>query len=96
MIHVDYSENYKNKQQGEIKAAFYGQGLFTLYTVCVYLNKDGVKKCNNYVLVTQENDHNSDVSFGLNKFIVQKLQRAHDFHTIKFWSDGFASQFRSQ
>ena len=82
MIHVDYSENYKNKQQGEMKAAFYGQGPFTLYTVCVYSNQDGVKKCNNYALVMQEKDHDSNVSFGLNKFI--------------FWSDGCLSQLVCQ
>ena len=95
-IHVDYSENYKNKQQGEIKAAFYGQGLFTLYTVCVYANEGGVVKCDNYALVTQENDHDSDVSFGLNKFIIQHLEKRYNFNSIKFWSDGCASQFRSQ
>ena len=26
VIHVHYSENYKNKQQSEIKAGHYGQG----------------------------------------------------------------------
>ena len=28
IIHVDYSENYKHKQQNEIKSAYYGQGYF--------------------------------------------------------------------
>ena len=28
IIHVDYSENYKNKQQNEVKSAYYGQEQF--------------------------------------------------------------------
>ena len=35
VIHVDYSENCKNKQQREIKSAFYGQRLFTIFTACI-------------------------------------------------------------
>ena len=29
-MYVDYSENYKNKQQKKIKSAYYGQCQFTL------------------------------------------------------------------
>ena len=40
VIHVDYSENYKNKHQNEIKSAFYGQGQFSIYTACIYALSD--------------------------------------------------------
>ena len=50
IIHVDYSENYKNKQQNEIKSVFYVQGQFTIYTACIYVNADGDVKCKNYAL----------------------------------------------
>lgn len=39
LVHIDYSENYKNKQQDEIKTAFYGQEQFSLYTACVYFRE---------------------------------------------------------
>ena len=41
VMHVDYSENYKNRQQREVKAAFYDQGQFSLYTLCIYVCVDG-------------------------------------------------------
>ena len=40
IIHVDFSENYKDKQQNEIKSAYYHQGQFSLYTVCIYMVED--------------------------------------------------------
>ena len=40
VIHVDYSENYKNKQQSEIKAGYYGQGQFSLFTVVIYMKQN--------------------------------------------------------
>ena len=37
IIHTDYSENYKNKEHNGIKSAYYGQGQFSLFTVCIYM-----------------------------------------------------------
>ena len=96
LIHVDYAENYKNKQQNEIKAAYYGQGQFSLYTVVVYMKVNGETKCKSFGLVTEENDHSCNVSFALNNFLINMLKAEHGITTIKFWSDGCASQFRSQ
>ena len=39
MIHVDYSENCKNKQQNEIRAGYYCQGQLSLFTVVVYIKE---------------------------------------------------------
>ena len=36
LIHVDYTENYKNKDHREIKFAFQGQGQFILFAACIY------------------------------------------------------------
>ena len=94
LIHVDYSENYKNKQQDEIKSAFYGQGQFTLYTACVYAKSDNKVVCKSFALVTLENDHSCNVSFALNTFLIEEASKS--CKVIKFWSDGCASQFRSK
>ena len=53
LIHVDYSENYKNKQS-EIKAAYYEQGQFSLFTVVIYMKQNDDTVCKNYALVTPE------------------------------------------
>ena len=96
VIHVDYSENYKNKQQNEIKAAYYGQGQFSLFTVCIYMKENENITCKSYALVTLENDHSCNVSFALNNFLICKIKEDTTISSIKFWSDGCASQFRSQ
>ena len=54
--HVDFTENYKSKQQNEIKSAYYGQGQFSLYTVWIYLKEEKNVTCKSYELVTLEND----------------------------------------
>ena len=40
VIHVDYSENFKNKQQNKINAGYYSQGQFSLFTVVVYIKEE--------------------------------------------------------
>ena len=92
VIHVDYSENYKNKQQSEIKAGYYGQGQFSLFTVFIYIKQNDNIVCKNYAHVTPENDHGCNVSFGLNNFILPTMQDDYDIKTVKFWSDGCTSQ----
>ena len=52
--------------------------------------------CKNYALVTPENDQSCNISFGLNNFILSTMQADYDIKTVKFWSDGCASQLRSQ
>ena len=37
-----------------------------------------------------------NISFGLNNFILSTMQTDYDIKTVKFWSDGCASEFRSQ
>ena len=95
-IHVDYSENYKNKQQSEIEAGYYEQGQFSLFTVVIYMKQNDATVCKNYALITPENDHSCNISFELNNFILSTMQADYDIKTVKIWSDGCASQFRCQ
>ena len=96
VIHVNYSENYKNKQQSEINTGYYGQGKFRFFTVVIYMKQNDVTVCKNYALVTPENDHSYNISFWLNNFILSTMQADYDTKTVKFWSDSRASQFNSQ
>ena len=96
VVHVDYSENYKNKQKNEIKTAYYGQGTFSLYTVVLYIKYIGVVKSRSFALVTEENDHSFNISYGLNKLILTLIRNEANIKHGKFWSDGCASQFRIQ
>ena len=77
ITHVDYSDNFKNKQKNEIKSAFYGQQQFTIYTACIYVNVDHDVKCKKYVLNKLENDYSCNVSFTLNDFLIKELQKVY-------------------
>ena len=39
-LHVDYSENYSNIQQGEIQCTYFGHDSFSIFTACCYLCKE--------------------------------------------------------
>ena len=88
--------NNKNKQQSEIKAGYYGQKQFSLFTVVIYMKQNDDTICKSYAPLTPKNDHSCNISFGLNNFILSMMQTDYDNKTLKFWSDGCASKFCSQ
>ena len=102
LVHVDYSENYNNKQQDEIKSAYYGHEQFTIYTVCVYSTERDIVSnktkvvVNNLAFVTPDNVHSCEVTFVLNKTILLNMKSLKTFTKVIFWSDGCSAQFRSQ
>ena len=52
--------------------------------------------CSNYALITPETDHSCNTSLGLNNFLIEQISKEKDVMKVIFWSDGCASQFRSQ
>ena len=57
VIHLNYSENYKCKQQNEIQSAFFGNKGFSLFTACAYHSKDGELCKMSITVTTEENDN---------------------------------------
>ena len=96
VIHIDYNENYKNRQANEIKNAYFGHHQFSIYTACIYYKKGCKVEVQNFGLVTKDNDHSCDVTFTLNLELIREMEKNHNFSKIRFWSDGCCSQFRSQ
>ena len=88
---MDYSENYKNKHQND-------KGYFTIYTACIYTFCKKVEEtfCTSFALIALENDHGCNVSFALNNFLIKEIEKRIEVKKIKFWSDGYVSQFRNQ
>ena len=35
-LHADFSESYKTSNRHEIQSAYFGQSLFSIFTVCAY------------------------------------------------------------
>ncbi|XP_041471656.1 uncharacterized protein LOC121421100 [Lytechinus variegatus] len=96
LIHVDFSENYDNKQKNAIQSAYFGYQSFSLYTVCVYRCEKSEITCDSYALVSGTTDHTAKVVFGLNRFLLKHLNAKQKFDTVHFFSDGAACQFRSK
>ena len=53
IVHVNFSENYDNKQQHAIQSAYFGYQQFSIYTVAAY-HKEGIEKM---AIITPDKDH---------------------------------------
>lgn len=96
LVHVDFSENYDNKQQHAIQSAYFGYQSFSIYTVCAYVRENNQTVCHSYALINETTDHNAASVFRLNSFLIALLKEKFSFDTIHFFSDGCAAQFRSK
>ena len=56
------------------RVGYYGQGQFSLFTVGIYMKQNDDTVWKNYALVTAENDHSCNISFGPNNFILSTMQ----------------------
>ena len=97
LVHVDYSESYKNKQQDEIQSAYFGQSCFSLFTACVYHLDDSDKLVKRPITVVSEsNDHSRIAALNCIDFVIREIERSTMLKKVILWSDGCASQFRSR
>ena len=60
-MHVNFNENYDNRQQHAIQSASFGYQQFSLYAVMIYY-KGGLKKI---VIVTPDKDQLEDAEFNV-------------------------------
>ena len=52
IVHVDYSENYSNKEQQEIQSAYFGHETFSIFTACCYFRgHEGKLKTKNVTII---------------------------------------------
>ena len=82
LIHVDYSENYNNKQQWEIQSAYFGHVGFSVFTACCYfkdesnaINKDAI------TVTTETSDHSRSVCIVSAKSYLFRERNVHPSST---------------
>ena len=69
------ARNYDNKQASEVQSAYFGHNTFTLYTVCAYLkDKDGSLDSFPLGVVSNEANHDRNVSFTINQIVIDTLR----------------------
>ena len=74
IVHVDYTESYKNSQQNEIQSAYFGNSTFNIFTACCHtksLDKGGRKK-DSIVVVNDSKEHNRAAALTYLKKVVEK------------------------
>ena len=100
LLHVDYSENYVNKQQGEIQSAYFGHDSFSIFTACRYLRDAEEKLVNeNVVVVSEASYHSRIAAFTCINKVFNFVREKHELPlkvTLHVWSDGCTGQFRSR
>ena len=99
IIHVDYNESYRNKQQDEIQSAYFGQTSFSIFTACVYHKAnngaDNVVK-RPMTIISEISDHSRIVSMSCIHMIIEEIEKAMDLSKVIAWSDGCGAQFHSR
>ena len=104
---VDFSKNYGNKQKHEIQSAYFGNEAFTLFTAACYYKPTGNENekvvasrlvVHSVVIVSNdETMHQRNIAFSCNMKLLDYLKSINPkLKTVYFWSDGYASQFRSK
>ena len=57
LLHVDFSESYKNVNQGKIQSAHFGQSSFSIFTACAYTCTNGEIRTIPSTDSTKSNEH---------------------------------------
>ena len=102
IVHVDYSENYKDKEQDEIQSAYFGHNSFSIFTVrCYTRGIDGTLLNENFTVTSGATDHSRIAAFSGINLIIDSLQKKfpsqfNNYPVFYIWSDGCTSQFRSR
>ena len=92
VIQVDFSENYTLQHQGEVQSAYWNQNQLTIFTVCVWMEKE--KK--SLVFVSDDLDHDkTSVCVFMDK-VLSKLTTENGIKKADIFSDGPSSQFKNQ
>ena len=97
IIHVDYSENYKDTEQLLISGIIRFQYLHRVAThagLMVLLNK-------NFTFTSEATNHSPITAFPCINLIIDSLQKKfpsqyNNYPVFYIWSDGCASQFQSR
>ena len=77
IIHVDYSENYEDKEQDEIQSAYFGHNSFSIFTACCYTRRiDGTLLNEKFTVTSEANDDSRIAAFSCINLIIDLLRRS--------------------
>ena len=94
LLHVDFSESYKNVNQDEIQSAYFGQSLFSIFTAYAYTCTHREIRTISITVQNQMSTHLSPLC--IHKIINHIEEKVGAFMKLYICSDGCVSQFRSR
>ena len=76
LIHDDYSENYSNNDQQEIRSAYFGHNSFLSFTAFCYFCGDNGKVVNKNIKVTSNaTDHSRTAAHTCTMKVIEELNK---------------------
>ena len=98
LLHVDFSESYKNKNQDEIHSAYFGGKCFSIFTACAYYRLGTDVLSDSITVITESSEHDRSCALSCIRKVIEKVETVHDsqYDSIEIWSDGCSAQFRSR
>lgn len=97
VVVMDFAENYVCRQFAEAQSAYYSRNAVTIHPMVVIFGTDSQIKRDSVVIVSNDLKHDASA---VNNFV--RILGTHiSIHypavkTLKFWSDGCASQYKSK
>ena len=76
IIHVDYSENYKDKEQDKIQSSYFRHNSLSIFMACCYPRRiDGTLLNENFTVTSETTHHSRIVAFSCINLIIDSLQK---------------------
>ena len=95
-VQIDFAENYAVKEQDEIQSAHWSNNQITVFTGVVWFLNDGTVERRSFALVTDYLGHDKYAVHVFLNVILENIRAETSFHTVHFFSDGAASQFKQK
>ena len=100
ILHVDFTENYKNDQQDATQSAYFENQCLCIFIECYYAkssNHNDIRN-ENVIVFTESSDHDGIASMSCLQKVIHKIKHMHEktYENVYVWSDGIGSKFRSR
>ena len=88
LLHLDFSESWKNANQDKIQRAYFGQSSFSIFTACAY-TKNGEIRTIPVTVTTESNEHSCVTALTcihkIISHIEEKVGAFTKFLHLKWW-----------
>ena len=96
LLHVDFSESYKNANQDEIQSTYFRQSWFLIFTACAYTCTNMENRTISITVTTESNEHSRVTALSCIHKIISYMRKRLELLRNCAYGLRCASQFRSR